>query len=79
MNKLWIIGIGIVAILIIGFVLLSGNGDSKITTSTTTTNSNQTNGLLGAIAGIWGGIKGSGGDSDSGYDQGDDFIGPVQG
>ena len=66
MNKLWIIAIGIVAIAIVGFMILKGGGDTKTTTTTSETNSNETNGLLGAIAEIWGGLGSAAGSAASG-------------
>lgn len=64
MNKTWIIVIAIGAIAIIAFFILKGGGDTKTTTTTNTSTSNQTNGLLGAIAEIWGGWTGMFGGDD---------------
>jgi hypothetical protein len=68
MNKTTIIIIAIVAVVILAFFMLKGGGGTKTTTSTNTSTSNQTNGLLGAIADIWGGFGGmfSGGDDKNG-------------
>ena len=65
MKKMWLIGLGVVALAILGFFLLSGESGLKTTTTTSETTSNETNGLLGSISGIWGGIGnifGGGGD-----------------
>ncbi len=52
----WLIIGGLAAIVVLGVILLGGGSEQETTTTTTTGTSSETNGLLGAIGDIWGGL-----------------------